>query len=119
MRPDRGRESFVVSEDDYIAYLAQTDLANVVPVTLAAKLRRSHILFFGYPVVEWSLRVFLHRVFGDQPISYRSWAVLPGAKPVQREFWRERGVDLYDVPLDDYVSELERRLLDLVPVRQS
>jgi DNA-binding SARP family transcriptional activator/class 3 adenylate cyclase len=118
VRPDRGRESFVVSEDDYISYLAQTDLANVVPVTLAAKLRRSHILFFGYPVVEWSLRVFLHRVFGDQPISYRSWAVLPGAKPVQREFWRERGVDLYDVPLDDYVSELERRLLDLVPVRQ-
>jgi DNA-binding SARP family transcriptional activator len=119
VRPERGRESFVVSEDDYIAYLAQTDLANVVPVTLAAKLRRSHLLFFGYPVVEWSLRVFLHRVFGDQPISYRSWAVLPGAKPVQREFWRERGVDLYDAPLGDYVAELERRLLDLVPARQS
>jgi DNA-binding SARP family transcriptional activator len=119
VRPERGRESFVVSEDDYIAYLAQTDLANVVPVTLAAKLRRSHLLFFGYPVVEWSLRVFLHRVFGDQPISYRSWAVLPGAKPVQREFWRERGVDLYDAPLGDYVAELERRLLDRVPARQS
>jgi DNA-binding SARP family transcriptional activator len=119
LRPERGRESFVVSEDDYIAYLAQTDLANVVPVTLAAKLRRSHLLFFGYPVVEWSLRVFLHRVFGDQPISYRSWAVLPGAKSVQREFWRERGVDLHDAPLGDYVAELERRLLELVPARQS
>ena len=66
-RPDRGRESFVVSEDDYIGYLAQTELANVVPVTLTAKLRRSHLLFVAYPVVEWSLRVFLHRVFGDQP----------------------------------------------------
>ena len=77
-RPDRDRESFVVSEDDYIGYLAQSDLANVVPVTLAAKLRRSHLLFIAYPVVEWSLRVFLHRVFGDEPISYRSWAVLPG-----------------------------------------
>jgi DNA-binding SARP family transcriptional activator len=119
VRPERGGESFVVSEDDYIAYLAQTDLANVVPVTLAAKLRRSHLLFFGYPVLEWSLRVFLHRVFGDQPISYRSWAVLPGAKPVQREFWRERGVDLYDAPLDDYVAELERRLLELAPARTS
>ena len=37
-----------------------------------------------YPVVEWSLRVFLHRVFGDEPISYRSWAVLPGAQPIQQ-----------------------------------
>jgi hypothetical protein len=108
------RESFVVSEDDYIGYLAQTELANVMPVTLAAKLRRSHLLFFTYPVVEWSLRVFLHRVFGDQPISYRSWAVLPGAQPVQHEFWRQRGVDLFDVSLEDFVEDLERRLDELV-----
>ena len=113
-RPGRDRESFVVSEDDYIGYLAQSDLANVVPVTLAAKLRRSHLLFISYPVVEWSLRVFLHRVFGDEPISYRSWAVLPGAHPIQHEFWRRRGVDLYDIPLDDFVSGLERRLAEVV-----
>jgi DNA-binding SARP family transcriptional activator len=113
-RPERDRESFVVSEDDYIGYLAQSDLANVVPVTLAAKLRRSHLLFISYPVVEWSLRVFLHRVFGDEPISYRSWAVLPGAHPIQHEFWRRRGVDLYDIPLDDFVGGLERRLAEVV-----
>jgi hypothetical protein len=77
---------------------------------VAAKLRRSHFLFIAYPVVEWSLRVFLHRVFSDQPISYRSWAVLPNAQPIQREFWRQRGVDLYDVPLEDFVRDLERRL---------
>ena len=115
-RPERGRESFVVSEDDYIGYLAQSELANVLPVTLAAKLRRSHLLFIAYPVVEWSLRVFLHRVFGDQPISYRSWAVLPGAQPIQHELWRQRGVDLYDVPLEDFVAELERRLAEVASV---
>ena len=114
-RPGRDRESFVVSEDDYIAYLAQSDLASVVPVTLAAKLRRSHLLFIAYPVVEWSLRVFLHRVFGDEPISYRSWAVLPGAHPIQNEFWRRRGVNLYDVPLEKFVADLERRLAEVAP----
>jgi DNA-binding SARP family transcriptional activator len=112
-RLDRDRESFVVSEDDYIGYLAQSDLANVVPVTVAAKLRRSHLLFVSYPVVEWSLRVFLHRVFGDEPISYRSWAVLPGAHPIQHEFWRQRGVDLYDVPLEDFVADMQRRLAEV------
>lgn len=115
LRPERERESFVVSEDDYIGYLAQTELANVVPVTLAAKLRRSHLLFIAYPVVEWSLRVFLQRVFADQPISYRSWAILPGAQPIQREFWRQRGVDLYDVSLEEFVADLERRLQETVP----
>jgi DNA-binding SARP family transcriptional activator len=114
-RPDRGHESFVVSEDDYIGYLAQSDLASVVPVTLAAKLRRSHLLFISYPVVEWSLRVFLHRVFGDEPISYRSWAVLPGAHRIQHEFWRRRGVDLYDVPIEDFVADVERRIAEVAP----
>jgi hypothetical protein len=114
-RPDRNRESFVVSEDDYIGYLAQTELANVVPVTLTAKLRRSHLLFIAYPVVEWSLRVFLHRAFSDQPISYRSWAVLPGAHPIQREFWRHRGVHLYDVAIEEFVADLERRILEVAP----
>jgi DNA-binding SARP family transcriptional activator/class 3 adenylate cyclase len=114
-RPDRGRESFVASEDDYIGYLAQSELANVLPVTLAAKLRRSHLLFISYPVVEWSLRVFLHRVFGDEPISYRSWAVLPGAHPIQHELWRQRGVDLYDIALEDFVTDIERRLGEVAP----
>jgi DNA-binding SARP family transcriptional activator len=112
-RPDRGRESFVVSEDDYISYLAQSELANLLPVTLTAKLRRSHLLFIAYPVVEWSLRVFLHRVFGDDPISYRSWAVVPGAQSIQGEFWRQRGVDLYDVSLEDFVADLDRRLAEV------
>jgi hypothetical protein len=71
------------------------------------------LLFIAYPVVEWSLRVFLHRVFGDDPISYRSWAVLPGAQSIQREFWRHRGVDLYDVSLEDFVAELDRRLAEV------
>ena len=42
-RPERDHE-LLVSEDDYIGYLAQAEIANVVPVTLAAKLRRSHFL---------------------------------------------------------------------------
>ena len=111
----RDRESFVVSEDDYIGYLAQSDLANVVPVTVAAKLRRSHLLFISYPVVEWSLRVFLHRVFGNEPISYRSWAVLPGAHQIQHDFWRQRGVELLQMELEEFVAEIERRLAEVTP----
>jgi DNA-binding SARP family transcriptional activator len=105
--PGRARESFVVSEDDYIAYLAQAELASVIPVTLAVKLRRSHFLFLGYPLASWHLRVFLHRVFGDERIGYRSWAVQPAPAPIQRSLWQARGVDVFDVPLEEYVGALE------------
>ena len=108
--PGREWESFVVSEDDYIDYLAQTDLASVVPVIIAARLRRSHFLFLGYPLQEWRLRVFLHRVWGQDKATYRSWAVEPRPHPLEREFWRHRGVDLFDVSLAGFLADLEHRI---------
>jgi DNA-binding SARP family transcriptional activator len=106
----RPRESFVVTEDDYIDYLAHAELASVVPVTLAAKLRRSHFLFLGYGVAEWNLRVFLRRVWGNDRVDYRSWAVHPAADAVVRELWRLRGVDTYDFQIEEYVEELRRHV---------
>jgi len=104
--PDREWESFVVTEDDYIDYLAKSDVAGAVPVALAAKLRRSHFLFLGYTMADWNLRVILNRLWSDQPLSYRSWAVQPEAKPLEREFWRRRDVDVQELPLDRYVETL-------------
>ena len=101
-------ESFVVTEDDYIDYLAQADVAAAVPVSLAAALRRSHFLFLGYTMADWNLRVILHRLWGDQPLSYRSWAVQPEAKPLEREFWRRRDVEVVELPFQDYAETLGR-----------
>ena len=103
--PAREHESFAVSEDDHIDYLA-AEAAATVPVTLAARLRRSHLLFLGYAVHDWSLRVFLRRVWGHDRLAYRSWAVQAAAGGVARELWRERDVDVYDVAIDEYAAEL-------------
>ena len=105
---DREWESFVVTEDDYIEYLAQSEVASVVPVALGAKLRRSHFLFLGYTMADWNLRLLLHRLWGDQPLSYRSWAVQPEPMPIEREFWRRRDVDVLEIPLERYVGALAR-----------
>ena len=114
--PDRVWESFVVSEDDHIDYLAQAEIAVVLPVTLAAKLRRSHFLFLGYPLHAWSLRVFLHRVWGRERVGYRSWAIGPKPEAIEQELWRQRGIDLFDVPLDEYVAGLSTRVAAELPV---
>ncbi len=108
--PERAWESFVVAEDDHIDYVAGTDIAGVVPVTLAARLRRSHFLFLGYFLEDWSLRVFLHRVWGRDKVSYRSWAIVPGAGRIEQELWRRRGIEPIDVPLDEFVAAFERGL---------
>src|SRR6185295_12946212 len=110
LTPERAWESFVVTEDDYIDYLAQSDLGNALPVGLGAKLRRSHFLFLGYSMTDWNLRVVLNRLWGDEGLTYRSWAVDPEPKPLEREFWRARDVDVLELPLDAYVDSLARAL---------
>jgi hypothetical protein len=75
-------------------------------VALAAKLRRSHFLFLGYRMSDWNLRVILNRLWGDNPLSYHSWAVQPGPRSLEREFWRRREVDVLDVPLEEYADTL-------------
>jgi DNA-binding SARP family transcriptional activator len=106
-------ESFVVTEDDYIDYLAHDELANLIPVGLTAKLRRSHFLFLGYALRDWNLRVLLNRLWGEEKVGYRSWAVQPEAPPLEIESWRRRDVDVFDVSLDEYVATLERRLAEV------
>ncbi|HEX6701187.1 MAG TPA: BTAD domain-containing putative transcriptional regulator [Gaiellaceae bacterium] len=106
--PARAWESFVVTEDDYIGYLADAEVAQALPVALAARLRRSHLLFLGFGLRDWNLRLVLARIWGGDGPSYRSWAVLPGAPALEREFWRSRTIDLIDAPLDEYAGALGR-----------
>ena len=103
---DRAWESFVVTEDHYIEYLARSEVSSVVPVGLAAKLRRSHFLFLGYSFVDWNLRLLLYRLWGDQPLGYRSWAVDDQPQPFELEFWRKHGVDVLDLPLERCIEAL-------------
>ena len=81
--PEREWESFVITEDDYIDYLGRSELTAVVPVALAARLRRSHFLFLGYEMADWNLRLILNRIWGERPVAYRSWAVQRVAEPAR------------------------------------
>jgi len=108
--PEREWESFVITEDDYIDYLGHSELAAVVPVSLAAKLRRSHFLFLGYEMADWNLRLILNRIWGERPVAYRSWAVQRSPSPLAQAFWRRYDVTPLDVEPEAYVELLERRL---------
>jgi DNA-binding SARP family transcriptional activator len=110
--PEREWESFVITEDDYIDYLGRSELTAVVPVALAAKLRRSHFLFLGYDMADWNLRLILNRIWGERPVGYRSWAVQRTPSPLAQAFWRRFEVTPLDVDPESFLTLLERRLED-------
>ena len=101
---------FVVTEDDHIGFLSESPAETLVPTQLLRKLRDSHFLFLGYGVREWSLRVFLRRVWHEGEPGATSWAVQTGADEVDDDFWRTLEVDRFDLSPEAYLADLQRFL---------
>jgi SIR2-like protein len=115
-RDDSKRDSYVITEDSYIDYLAGRDVGNQIPFSLRERMAESHFLFLGYSMRDWNLRVILSRLWGAQQLDLKSWAVQrepasSGAREVEEALWRDRGdVDLLYTSLKEYVDGLTREL---------
>ena len=104
-------DSYVITEDHYIDYLTGgTELASLIPVKLAKQLRHSALLFLGYGLDDWNLRVILNRIWREGRPQYRSWAIQRDPPlPVDEAFWERREVEILAVDLRRYVDALSRR----------
>jgi hypothetical protein len=108
--PEDAEDSYVITEDHYIEYLARTDLDNLVPVKLLRRLRKCHFLFLGYSMRDWNLRAILHRIWADREQEYDSWSVQIHADPLETKSWERREVQIFDMPLTQYLTGLSEYL---------
>lgn len=114
-RGDAKGDSYVITEDNYIDYLAGADVGGQIPISLRERMADSHFLFLGYSLRDWNLRVILQRIWGGQQLDLKSWAIQrepedPTGGEIEQTLWRDRGdVDLLYVPLNEYIAELEAR----------
>jgi len=106
-------DSVVLTENDYIDFLAQ-DILGRIPDTILELLRASRLLFLGYALEDWNFRVLLRKLQliqrHDRENARRHWAFLLGADNVETRFWDKRGVNLYPVSLDVCLSHLAQDL---------
>jgi hypothetical protein len=105
------RDQYVITEDDYIDFLSRMTKNKAVPAIFAEPFQSRHFLFLGYALSDWNLRVVLNRIEKDlrRPKGIRSWAVQQDPSPLEQRFWQERGVEVYNKPLDEFVRELTTR----------
>jgi SIR2-like domain len=107
-----GADSFVITEDHYIEYMTHADFANLFPVKLVAKLRKSCLLFMGYSLRDWNLRVMLHRLWEQQKgKNYQYWAIQSKPDTIDSAAWSKRGVNVLQVSVEDFVAAAEQRFL--------
>lgn len=103
------RDQYVITEDDYIDFLSRMIKNKAIPAIFAEPFQVRHFLFLGYGLSDWNLRVVLNRIERDlrRPKDMKSWAIQYQSKPIEQRFWQERGVELYDLTIDEFVKELE------------
>ena len=109
-REDETRDSYVVTEDHYIDYLARTNLDKLIPASLMREMKTSHFLFLGYGMRDWNLRVILKHVWAEQRRRGVSWAVQHDADEIDRKFWSREGVNVVITELHDWVDAMRRNL---------
>jgi hypothetical protein len=105
----------VITEDDYVRYLTRSDVTNQLPSVLLQRIRERHLLFLGYSMRDWNLRVVLERLGGSEVMQKQAWCVqlepeTEDARDIELALWGDRDVDLVFDPLDVYVKRIEEQL---------
>jgi hypothetical protein len=105
-RRDDERDSYVITEDDYIEYLAQADTR--IPKVLLRQMRRAHFLFMGYSLRDWNMRVILSRILDQRELTRRWWSVQREVAEIDRALWeRQARVQILDLALSEFIAGLD------------
>ena len=103
---EHDRDTFVVTEDHYIDYLAGESVRGLVPAYLMRRIRESDMLFLGYAMRDWNLRVILRQIWAEQGISTGGWSIQRNPSEIDMRFWARQRIEILDVPLEDWVDAM-------------
>lgn len=111
-------DSYVVTEEDYVDFLARMMVETAVPALFLSHFRTRSFLFLGYGLRDWNLRLVLKTLrtvptgpeaaagAADDDEALRSWAIQFQPSRLETELWRARDVNIYDVDINAFVQRL-------------
>jgi hypothetical protein len=108
-RADQAADSYVITEDHYIDFLARENISKL-PAYLMARMTTSSFLFLGYGMRDWNLRVILRQIWAQQKRHFASWAIQRGPGEIDQRFWQRHGVEIVDARLEDWVDTMRECL---------
>jgi hypothetical protein len=103
-------DSYVITEDDFVDFIVRMEKKSAIPPMFIEHIARRNLLFLGYGLADWNLRV----IFSKMQRSWsrtkrpepRSWAIQKGPSLLEQELWHYRGVKIYDMTLEEFVDKL-------------
>jgi len=101
-----GGGQFVITEDDYIDFLARMTTSSAIPLIFGEPFQTRPFLFLGYGLYDWNLRVVLNRIEKQfrRPNDIVSWAIQRDAKPLEQNLWSARGVQVFNQDIEAFIA---------------
>jgi hypothetical protein len=109
-REDSDRDTFVITEDHYIDYLAGDSVRGLIPAYLMRRIRESDMLFLGYSMRDWNLRVILRQIWAEQGVSTGGWAIQLDPSEIDKRFWARQRIEILGVALEEWVEAIRAEL---------
>ncbi len=106
-------DSFVITEEDYVEFLSRMTTQTAIPSLFTPYLQERSFLFLGYSLRDWNLRVVLRNIsklLKDRTDDLPSWAIQYHVSELDRKLWDKRGVQIYDLAIDEFISKLRECL---------
>jgi hypothetical protein len=116
-------DSYVITEEDYVDFLARMTGQTAIPARLMLEFRKRRFLFLGYGLRDWNLRVMLRHLKSalattettappttDEREDLRSWAIQRNPSELERALWLARKVNIYDLEIDAFVGKLREKM---------
>ena len=111
-------DTFVITEEDYVSFLARMGSGeSVIPAQLVTMMQQRTLLFLGYSLRDWNFRVLLDRMKSSSLQPRRSYAVCHDIDPAESELWSARKVTVFAADLNEFVPRLDAALA-LTPASQ-
>jgi hypothetical protein len=104
-RSEPPSDSFVITENDYIAYI-ESRVQRLIPAHLLHTMTDSHFLFLGYKLEDWHVRAFLFGLWRRRRKSAKSWAIDHKPSVVATRYWRAQGVEVVPLSLETWVETM-------------
>jgi hypothetical protein len=122
-------DSYVITEEDYVRFLSLMTSSAAIPKRLDLHMRGKSLLFLGYGLRDWNLRVMLEKlrspnaavspaeaVLNTEIAAVHSdednpaWAIQYRPSPLELALWPKRGVLIYDDDLSNFAREIRKEM---------
>jgi hypothetical protein len=116
-----GDGEYLIAEEDYTRFLGRMENSGIVPYAIRRKIMektgerhvpRNSLLFLGYGIHDWNLRVLLEelRIGQGRSNEERHYAIMRECEREERELLQSRKITVYNYDLSKFTREIGERL---------